>query len=414
VGAIGGQRFWFDNTIVTSLLVPISSASVSDTFSFLATGGTVTRNGAGSFITDGWVAKQKMKVTGTVSNGTTLVPKFFEIRTVSTSVITVCSTSTLVNEATVSTAVMVIENERLLTVPSITTELTENLVGLTNLSTGVPFDNYITPVGYPSATSIPVGTWKFGGWFSANNSSCTASFDVCKRSLDGLTTSVLFTSSSTPALTGSIVFYSLEWTVITAIPLLSTDTIIVRVLGTNSAGGTSRNMTWTYAGNARASYIDTTFVNFSLQGPTGPTGPTGATGATGGIGGTGGIGPTGPTGGGLISSTSVSMGFSGPYATTNNLYITSFGNRVELSYPYTTATAGETGLNTFVSTTALSSALRPASLLTIPCAVTNNSTEGSGLMKVSTAGAINISTAPQAVFTGDCAFQFHVSYDTGC
>lgn len=158
-----------------------------------ATPATITR-ASGSFITDGWVARQKIIITGTVNNNKTV-----EIRSVAALTITLAVTSTLTQENNVTNATLTIDNKKLTRIPATGSEVTETLTGITSADpNGIPFDNYVTVVGYPGQASIPAGTWMFFGTFSATNTSCTAKFEVFTRSSDGLTTTTLFTTVATP------------------------------------------------------------------------------------------------------------------------------------------------------------------------------------------------------------------------
>jgi collagen type VII alpha len=274
-GSSSGQRLWFDTTSIAEPS-PVSTASASDRFTFNdATPATITRNGVGSFATDGWQPHQILSITGSASNNKTV-----EIRSVTATTLTLAVTSTLTQEATSATAVLTVDVEKLTRTPATGTELTETLVGITSAdTTGVSFDSYVTVSGYPGEASIPAGLWTFFGTFSATNTSCTAAFEVCKRTLAG-TTEVLFTSQRTPGLTNTLTGYTIRHTVQADVPLLATDRIVIRVLGYNSSTS-ARTMSWLYQGTSRAAWVDTTLAILGVPGTPGATGATGSTGATG-------------------------------------------------------------------------------------------------------------------------------------
>ena len=297
-GANAGLVFWF-NHADGDTVVPVTT---NKSLVYNAAAGTITRSDGGSFLTDGWVARQKFVISNTsLNNGTR------EIRTVAATVITVCVTSTLVNETATST--LTVDTEQLTRNPASGVEQTEALTGISSAdATGVPFDNYCTVSGVPGASSIPVGQWTFFGTFSATNVSCTAGFEVCSRSADGLTTTTLFTTARTPGLGTSLASYTINYTVGTAIPLNTGDRIIVRVLGYNSGG--SRNMVWAYQGTTRAAYVITTFAVTAPAGATGSTGPTGASSVV-----TGPTGSTGPSGVSITGPTGAASTVTGPTGT---------------------------------------------------------------------------------------------------
>jgi hypothetical protein len=83
--------------------------------------------------------------------------------------------------------------------------------------------------------------------------------------------------AQTPALGTTIASYVTSWSIPTAIPILSTDRIIIRVVAINSSSS-ARNASWQYQGTSNASYVDT---NLVIQGVYGATGYTGYTGYTG-------------------------------------------------------------------------------------------------------------------------------------
>lgn len=247
-GQSSGLRYWFSHPITTD------SAPVTGPISlvFSAAAKTITRSDGGSFITDGWAARQKCNITGTVSNNVTV-----EVRSVAATVLTLCVTSILVNET--HSATLTIDSEGFQRVPSGLTEQVETLTGITNADpNGIPIDNYITDIGVPGTLFIPAGLWRFVAAFSATNSTCTAGYEVSKKSEDGKTSTVLFTTSTTPGLTTTLTVYEIDYTVSSPIALSAGDRIVVRVLGYNSSI-TARNITWVYDGTARAAYVDTTF-----------------------------------------------------------------------------------------------------------------------------------------------------------
>lgn len=244
-GPSSGLVLYFNHTTDVTA-VPTTSA----TLVFSAAANTIVRS-TGSFLTDGWVARQKCTISGTVSNNKTV-----EIRSVTALTITLCATSSLANET--HAAVLTVDNEGLNRTPVGGVEVTETITGIDSTDVdGIPFDNYLTVVGVPNTTVIPAGIWQFYGVFSATNASCTAAFEVCKRSADGLTTSVLFTSGRTTGLTTSLAVYRVTATVAADIPIAIGDRIVIRVLGYNSGG--ARNMVWAYQGLTRASYVVTSF-----------------------------------------------------------------------------------------------------------------------------------------------------------
>ena len=299
-GAQSGLRLWFsnpENIDVIPITGPISLVFAN------ASPATITRS-SGSFISDGWIARQKINITNTISNNKTV-----EIRSVTATVITLAQTSTLVNET--ATATLTIDNEGLLRVPASGVELTETLTGISNNDpNGIPIDNYVTVSGVPSSLTIPAGLWKFIGVFSATATTCTAKFEVCTRSSDGYTTTSKFTTAATPGLSSSLTVYEIDYTIESDISINTGDRIVVRVLGFNS-DNSAKSITWAYQGTTRASYVDTTFNVTAPQGATGPTGPQGVQGVTGPTGTAGTAGATGPAGATGAAGTSIT-GPTGP------------------------------------------------------------------------------------------------------
>ena len=295
----------------------VSVPYTSGTFTYNnAAPATITR-ATGSFLTDGWVPRQKCTISGTASNN-----KVVTIRDVTSGTMTLSVVETLTQENN-RVSSLTIDTEKLTRIPATGVESLEVLTGITNADvSGVAFDNYVTDAGFPGDVKIPAGTWNFIGNFSATNVSCTAKFEVCTKSADGLTTTSLFVTQPTTGLTTSVVQYTIPYTVQTDIPILNTDRIVVRVLGFNSAVNL-RNMGWVYQGNTRASYVDTTFSILGVSGYSGASGASGFSGASGtsgtsgfsGASGTSGFSGSGISGFSGASGASGTSGFSGASGT---------------------------------------------------------------------------------------------------
>ena len=276
-GAVSGQKFWFDTT-KSDVTTPISQASAGDTFTFSAAAGTVVRS-TGNFLTDNWVVGQKFMVT---NSGTAMDNNAWAIRSVTSTTITITNGyGALTNSVNNATATLMCDCEKFTRVPATGSPATENLTGITNASTYVPFDSYCSISGVPGEAKIPAGQWLFHGTFSATNASVIGGYVVEVRHLTGANTVVSGgTVGITPALTGTPTAYDTNWVIPADIAILSTDRIVVRVVANNSAAA-ARNATWTYQGTTDPSWVETTFTVQGIQGDTGISGVTGMYGQTG-------------------------------------------------------------------------------------------------------------------------------------
>ena len=212
--------------------------------------GTITRT-AGSFVTDGWVARQKFVIGGGGSNAA-LNPS---IRTVTASVITVCANVTLVNQVAIAST-LTIDNEGLLASPPTGSTATETVVVNSSDPNGIPLDNYCTLAAGLGVTKISAGTWNCFLNLSSSGGTCTAKVEICRQDITSLVTSVIATSSITDTLTTTPKVYEVFATIPSDIAIPATEKVVVRVLALNS--GADKTVTWTYQGTAMAPYIDTT------------------------------------------------------------------------------------------------------------------------------------------------------------
>ena len=199
------------------------------------------------------MSRQKFTVIGSAFNNGT-----YCISSVTATDITINNAGVFVSEGAGPTVTLTVDNEGLLIVPTGGIEQSESQSADNQDVNGVPLDNYLTDVGYPNTTSIPVGLWQINAWAACNGGGKNSiAFDVCKRDVTGLNTVLLFTSGQSIYLTATSTLITIQWTVTTAIPLLATDRIVVRVLAFNGDAA-AHTITWFYQGNLHASYLDTT------------------------------------------------------------------------------------------------------------------------------------------------------------
>ena len=159
-----------------------------------------------------------------------------------------------------------------------------NSQGATGLQLG---EGYITPLGFPGVDLVPAGTCTF--WIYASTSSTNGGTDsriradVIKRTAGG-TETLWFTTTTTDAIDTNHSLHTITYAIPTAVPILTTDRIIVKLWGAQNANSVDRTITYYYQGTNHASYITTPIGTGSmgvtgLQGPTGVQGIQGVTGA---------------------------------------------------------------------------------------------------------------------------------------
>jgi collagen type VII alpha len=170
--------------------------------------------------------------------------------------------------------------ESLFRVPGAGAETTDSVtVSTTQGSTGSLFGGhgYITASGDPSLTSIPPGEWTFNIWASTSSVAAgrvsTVRVDMLKYATDG-TTTLLFSTINSGALTTATLEYSISYTQQAAITLANTDRLISRVWGVQNATGGTATITYYYEGTSHTS----DFISTIGVGQVGATGLQGATG----------------------------------------------------------------------------------------------------------------------------------------
>jgi len=234
----------------------------------------MTRADAGNFITNGFKAGMKIKISGGLNNGLT-----YTILIVAPTTITFIHETTVINESAGTAITIIVQREKLTRVPVSGIQVIEN-VSISSTSpediVGAAIDSYTTVDLVPGVTSIPVGVWSFNFWaYASSANNAFIHFKVYKVTSLG-TETLLFTTglaeiTSVSGDTNNQKYYVTKYTISTPISLLTTDRIMVRVIGTVSS--TTKTIFWIYQGTSMASYICTTFNVTAPIGPTGPTGP---------------------------------------------------------------------------------------------------------------------------------------------
>jgi hypothetical protein len=184
--------------------------------------------------------------------------------------------------------------------------------GYTGLSFG---DGYLTPLNDPGVTEIPAGVQAFNIWARANSVASGRQpriyVEVLKRDATG-TITPMFRTVDSNILTTSIALYELNQTLSLPYPIASTDRVLVKPYGKQSATTGLTDITFYYDGSSYSSYVLTSFGKGS-QGVTGLEGQTGIQGVTGLEGATGLQGQTGIQG---VTGLEGQTGIQGPQGAT--------------------------------------------------------------------------------------------------
>ena len=212
---------------------------------------------AGDFVADGWVAGQRVTVSGASQPGNNST---FSIATVAANVLTLSSADSLTVELAGTNVTLLITDDRFVRIPPTGTEVDKS-VDVTGADVnGVPINNFITIAGIPGELSIPAGVWEFNGWFWASvGSEATIKFQVCRRDLGGAT-GVLFETVASPLITATTNLTAQEiqltYNLLSPITLAETDRLVVRVLAFSAVPNTVH---FIYDDWSRASYTKTTY-----------------------------------------------------------------------------------------------------------------------------------------------------------
>jgi hypothetical protein len=188
------------------------------------------------------------------------------------------------------------------------TQADEQVTVGNNASAEVLVDPYATELGYPSSSIVPAGIWTMKVYHYVDNATgvTNAVYRVYKISSEGAETLIAgpWVSDEINATTPTL--YQKDFSIISDIPLVSTDRIVIRVFGKSTRTPGTVQFHSIYGGNTYVSRVLTTLNIKGVLGSTGATGPTGAsgqsiTGATGPTGASGQsiTGATGPTGAGI-------------------------------------------------------------------------------------------------------------------
>jgi hypothetical protein len=280
-GNISGQLLYFDN-IDSDLITPTIVSNSTIAFVTASTPDTMTRADAGSFITDGFQAGQKIKISGGANNG-----YIYTILVVAATTITFIHSTTVINESAGTAITITVQREKLTRVPVSGIQVTET-VSVQNDSpentVGVAIDSYSTLSTVPGVTEIPGGVWDFHFWAYLNVAdNGFIHFKVLKINTLGIETSLFDTGkaeiTSVAGDTDNQKYYTLSYAVSSPVSLLTTDRIIIRPIATTTSP--SKTVSFIYQGTAMASHIATTFNVSAPMGTTGAIGTTGAVGTTG-------------------------------------------------------------------------------------------------------------------------------------
>lgn len=263
------QELYFDGTD-SDLTLP---AITGDVFACVNSNpDTITRS-SGSFVTDGFIAGQKIKMSGFVNGGNSTTT--FTIAQVAADKLTLILANSLAAESAGNMVTISTDRERLTRSPATGDEIDESVSAV--LADGdVTVDSYLTPAGYPNANTIPAGTWLFRGWGYVSSTSggsvTTIKWQVVKVSATGVQT-VLFTTLPTVVTATTLAtaqelrrFHSIP----ADIPLETTDRLAIRVVANTSTSQT-RVLHWIYQGSSRASHVETTLTIAGVSLPPGGT-----------------------------------------------------------------------------------------------------------------------------------------------
>ena len=313
VGQAAGMYLYFDHADNPDYDITLTSNQLA--FVTATTPDTLTRADGGSFITNGFQAQQKIKVTGGLNNGLT-----YPILSVAANTITFVRATAVVNEPAGTTITITVQDEKLTRLPVSGVEVVESQLVYNDSPedvVGAPIDNYMTVSLVPGQTSIPAGSWEFDFWaYASVASQGYLHFVVCKVDAATFAVTTLFTTSkaeitSVVASTDAQKHYTLQYALASPITLLTTDRIVIRVMATTTTA--SRTLYWIYQGTSRASHVLTTFSIIPPTGTSGFSGYSGAgsSGSSGGSGTSGAKGTSGESGASGASGTSGEKGSSG-------------------------------------------------------------------------------------------------------
>jgi hypothetical protein len=278
-GIYAGLRLWFDNTSSDMTIPTVVYTDLTWTNS--GTNDFVTSPG-GTFLTDGWVAGRKVRVTGASvvgNNGT------WNIKTVTATVITFTSVATITSDSDVGVSVtFTTDRETLTRITTVGVEQDES-IALISTDGDVSIDNYCTVSGVPGAAVIPAGLFEMQGyfWVSATGARVTtAKFTVRSVTTAGVITQHGTSSTATITATSNATATKLIMQYVNSadIAIATTDRIIVRVQF-NANDTTSRTAHFIYQGSTRPAYIDTPFNVTAPQGASGYSGISGYSGYSG-------------------------------------------------------------------------------------------------------------------------------------
>ncbi len=262
VGAIG--EYWF-NDLASDLTVPSVTATV---FEFVHQVGvnpdTIIRS-SGNFVTEGFLAGQKIKVAGAAdagNNGT------FVVTAVATTTLTLAKTHSLTSRDDASSITINTPRENLRRVPPIGTEQDES-VSVVLADGAVAIDTYTTTAGSPGSLFIPIGTWLFTAWAYVDSTAhaSTMKFEVNKVTELGVS-NVLFTTAETTITAttlGTAQKIEQEHAIASPIALLATDRLSIRVL-VHTASSHAKVIHFIHDGTSRASHVTTTLNALSTFG----------------------------------------------------------------------------------------------------------------------------------------------------
>ena len=268
VGQAAGLTLWFNNP-QSAFSLPTTGPLT--TISFVASPPSIVRS-SGSWSDDGWVAREKCVVSGSVNDG------YWSICGVTDTTLTLNSTAVITPAFAGPPITLVADYQEMDVAPSSGTQQDE-YVSVTSADTGgVPIDSYLTDVLVPGALSIPIGNWTFADYFYVNSgNTCSVAFQVSKVSESGASTALFTTLKSAPitatsALTPQLV--NAIYTVTVAIPLLTTDRIAITPLFFNTSPSPI-SCHQIYQGSLFAGFVTSTFGVIGVVGPAGPAGPPG-------------------------------------------------------------------------------------------------------------------------------------------
>ena len=262
-GQSAGLTLWFNNP---ELPIALPTTGPTNTIAFVASPPSIIRT-TGSWLDDGWAPTTKCMVSGSVSNNN----GSWCISGVSATTLTLNSTAVLTPEpAGAGTITVDIDNEGLSVAPAAGVQVDESQTVTSADVNGVPIDIYTTEPLSPGALSVPVGTWAFKDYVYVDSTdTCYVKYQVSKVALSGVTT-ILFTTSASDIIVATSVLapqeIDINYTVTSALPLLTTDRISVTPLFFSSSA-TPIGIHHVYQGSRFAGNILTTFGVVGAVGP---------------------------------------------------------------------------------------------------------------------------------------------------